>query len=155
MGHTCGEYGHVTKTGAPCGFHVSGLATVCQHHDVDKTRQQRITTAGGKASHRMTKPVRMRAKIRTVEDLQHSYAEVIRQTCAKDTPDLKRLELILKALSGANAVLQTATIKELNDTVLRAEGHGPALVILEGLKAGRMRRLPVSKAKDIQDAEVG
>jgi hypothetical protein len=103
----------------------------------------------------MTKPVRMRAKIRTVEDLQHSYAEVIRQTCAKDTPDLKRLELILKALSGANAVLQTATIKELNDTVLRAEGHGPALVILEGLKAGRMRRLPVSKAKDIQDAEVG
>jgi hypothetical protein len=58
-------------------------------------------------------------------------------------------------LNGANAVLQTAAVKELNETVLRAEGHGPALVILEGLKAGRMRRLPVSKAAAVSEAEVG
>ena len=42
---------------------------------------------------------------------------------------------------------------------MRAEGHGPALVILEGLKKGRTRRLPevlgLKRVDPVQDAEVG
>jgi hypothetical protein len=82
------------------------------------------------------------ASVRTTGELQATYAAVIQEVCTAKKPDFKRMEVILKALSGATAVLQTEAVKELNETVLRAEGHGPALVILEGLKAGRTRRLP-------------
>jgi hypothetical protein len=82
------------------------------------------------------------ASVRTTADLQATYESVIQEVCTAKKPDMKRMDVILKALSGANAVLQTEAVKELNDTVLKAEGHGPALVILEGLKAGRTRRLP-------------
>jgi hypothetical protein len=80
--------------------------------------------------------------VETTREIQQTYAAVIHEVCTAKKPDFKRMDVVLKALSGATAVLQTEAVKELNETVLRAEGHGPALVILEGLKAGRTRRLP-------------
>jgi hypothetical protein len=104
---------------------------------------------------RLPKEIEIASGVRTTAQLQATYESVIHEVCTAKKPDFRRMDVVLKALSGATAVLQTEAVKELNETVLRAEGHGPALFILEGLKAGRTRRLPVSKAAAVSEAEVG
>jgi hypothetical protein len=139
---TCGQYGFLTKAGKPCGQQLHHGARVCIYHDPDTSLAKAMQSRGGSNNAARTLPQRIVASVRTTEDLQATYEMVIEETSTVAKPDFKRLDMILKALSGATAVLQTAAVKELNETVLRAEGHGPALVILEGLKAGRTRRLP-------------
>jgi hypothetical protein len=140
----CGEQGYLTKAGTPCGYRLAGEAKVCPHHSGDPEHVRAFQSRGGKTNgeRRLPKEIAITAAVETVGDLQATYAAVIQEVCTAKKPDFKRMEVILKALSGATAVLQTEAVKELNETVLRAEGHGPALVILEGLKAGRTRRLP-------------
>jgi hypothetical protein len=141
----CGEFGYVTKEGKPCGYRMPDTATSCPHHDPAGTaRAQAFQRRGGETvqQKRLPKEIAVTASVKTVEELQGTYEAVIQEVCTAKKPDLKRMDVILRALSGATAVLQTQAVKELNETVLRAEGHGPALVILEGLKAGRTKRLP-------------
>lgn len=144
MQHTCGQYGFLTKAGTPCGYRIYGEAKSCPHHSDDPSVAKEFQRRGGRthAERRLPEEIGIVASVRTTGELQATYAAVIQEVCTAKKPDFKRMEVILKALSGATAVLQTEAVKELNETVLRAEGHGPALVILEGLKAGRTRRLP-------------
>jgi hypothetical protein len=158
---TCGQYGYLSKvSGKPCGQILHGGDRVCIYHDPDPSRAKAMQSRGGSAASERKLPDRIRASVRTIEDLQAAYEMVIEETATVKKADFKRLDVILKALSGANAVLQTASLKELNETMLRAEGHGPALVILEGLKAGKMKRLPgvverAIRSSPVQEAEVG
>jgi hypothetical protein len=156
----CGKYGHVTKDGRPCGYVVGKGATACPHHSGDPDRVKAFQRRGGETSQekRLPRAIGIVASVQTARGLQETYESVIQEVCTAKKPDLKRMDVILKALSGANAVLQTEAVKELNETVLKAEGHGPALVILEGLKAGRTRRLPgvverSIRSEPVQDAE--
>ena len=160
MPMTCGQYGYLAKSGKPCGQYLHGNDRVCIYHDPDKSRAHAMQSKGGTIANHKQLPDRIRASVKTVEELQLAYGMVIEEVTTAKQADLKRLDIVLKALSGANAVLQTASLKELNETMLRAEGHGPALVILEGLKAGKMKRLPgvverAIRSSPVQEAEVG
>ncbi len=141
---TCGEYGFITKTGKPCGYRLADNVQACPHHSGDPERVKAFQRRGGETTQekRLPSDIAIPGSVTTISDLQDTYTAVIREVCTAKKPDLRRMDTILKALAGANAVLQTEKIDELNDVLKRAEGHGPALVILEGLKSGRTRRLP-------------
>jgi hypothetical protein len=153
----CGDHGFLTKAGKPCGYKISDQETCCPHHDEDKSRAKRFQTKGWAQAqeNRLPRSVMIPGSVTSVEDLQATYTAVIEEVCTVKKADLKRMDVILRALSGANAVLQTKAVSDLNDTVMRAEGHGPALVILEGLKKGRTRRLPgiAERKAKVEDAE--
>jgi len=88
-------------------------------------------------------------------DVKATLAAVAREVTTNKRADLKRMQVIIQVCTAATSVLQTEAVKELNETCLRAEGHGPALVILEGLKAGRTRRLPgvVERKTVVEEAD--
>lgn len=75
-------------------------------------------------------------------DIRHTLAGIAREVASNGKADLKREDVLIRTCTAANSVLQTEAVGQLNETIMRAEGHGPALVILEGLKQGRTRRLP-------------
>lgn len=139
----CGDNGHTSKDGRPCGFQIGDNALSCHHHSEDKSREKEICAEAviSRKYKRLPEDFEI-GELRTVEEIQRGYTQVVKSALTDRHVDLRRLDTIIRALAGANAVLQTQAVKELNETVLRAEGHGPALVILEGLKTSRMRRLP-------------
>lgn len=139
----CGENGHTSKAGRPCGFKIGDNALSCHHHALDKTREREIVSSAKLARKQLRLPESIDVgDLQMIGDLQRGFASVVRIAATDRHADLKRLDVLIRALNGANGVLQTAAVKELNETVLKAEGHGAALVILEGLKAGKTRRLP-------------
>ncbi len=88
-------------------------------------------------------------------DIRHTLAAIARYVATERKADLKRATVMIQTCAAANTVLQTEAVRELNDTMLRAEGHGPALVILEGLKQrGRKRRLPGMEALQMAQVKV-
>jgi hypothetical protein len=141
----CGENGHKSKAGQPCGFKIADTAFSCHHHAVDKTRQREIIDAMRVAQKQLRLPDSIDVgDLKTIEDVQKGFASVVKIAATDRHADLKRLDVIIRALNGSNTSLQTQALNDLNATIMRAEGHGPALVILEGLKTSqlRLRRLP-------------
>jgi phosphomannomutase len=139
----CGINGHTSKAVRPCGFKIGDNALSCHHHSEDKSREKEICAEAvvSRKYKRLPEDFEI-GELRTVEEIQRGYTQVVKSALADRHADLRRLDTIIRALNGAATALQTQTVRELNDTLLRAEGHGPALVILEGLKTSRMRRLP-------------
>ena len=78
----------------------------------------------------------------TTAALRRVYADVITTAVTQKRIDRSRLEIVIKSLNGAGALLQIEAVTQLNETIMRAEGHGPAMIVLEGLKTSRLRRLP-------------
>jgi hypothetical protein len=139
----CGDNGHTSKAGRLCGFKIGDNALSCHHHSEDKSREKEICAEAviSRKYRRLPEDFEI-GELRTVEEIQRGYTQVVKSALTDRRADLRRLDTIIRALAGANAVLQTAEIKSLNETVLKAEGHGAALVILERLKVGKTRRLP-------------
>lgn len=156
----CGEGGFTTKSGTLCGYRLADGVEACPHHGGDPELVKAWQRRGGETTQekRLPSDIAIPGSVTCVSDLQDTYEAVIREVCTAKKPDLRRMDTILRALSGANAVLQTEAVSTLNETIMRAEGHGPALVILEGLKQGRTRSLPgVAKriAKEIKESVNG
>lgn len=153
---TCGDSGNLTKKGTPCGFVVSGDVRYCPHHDPDQTRAQAFRAKGGLITNMKQLPDWIETgDFETTGDIRRTLAGIAREVASNQKADLKRAQVLIATCTAANTVLQTEAVRELNDTVMRAEGHGPALVILEGLKAGRTRRLPglAERKAKVEEAE--
>ena len=153
-GKQCGAFGYKTKAGKPCGYFIAPDATSCPHHTPGGSTAKAFQEQGMFAKKYMRIPDQVAAgTLRTAEEIREVYASIITEATTRKSVDLRRLDTVLKCLSGASTLLQIEALKELNDTVLRAEGHGPALVVLEGLKAGRTRRLPGVKVRPLEPIE--
>ena len=149
---TCGESGYVTKAGTPCGFRV-GKGKACPHHDPDPTRLARIQAKSRIGVEAAAIPQGLKWNtLETVAQIRDGYAQVVSIASSQRRVDLKRLDVIIRALNGATGLVQVEAMKDLNETLLRAEGHGAGLVILEGLKAGAKKRLPGMATREIQQS---
>ena len=139
----CGSSGHKAKDGRPCGYRIAETADSCPHHAPGGSKAKDFQAKGLMASKFKRVPANVDVTgLETADAILGILAQVA-VTAAKDpNPDLKRLDVIIRACNGANAVLQTKAIKELNDTIMRTEGHGPAFLLLERFKTGSSRPLP-------------
>jgi hypothetical protein len=150
----CGDSGFLRKDGLPCGFSVPSGKNCCHHHDTDKSRERAILLAAKLGAQQQKLPDGfMEVEWQTPEDVRLTLSRIARAALNQKGVNLKTLDTAIKAAAAANSAFQVEAIKELNETVLRAEGHGPALIILEGLKAGRTRRLPGVVERPIQTEE--
>jgi hypothetical protein len=139
----CGENGFRRKDGQPCGFSVPLGKNCCHHHDVDKSREQAILQQAKLGLERAKLPEgTLIEEWESVEDVRLTLSKIAKAALCQKGVNLKTLDVAIRAASAANTSFQVSAIKELNDTILRSEGHGPALVILESLKSGKLSRLP-------------
>ena len=150
----CGEGGYLTKAGAPCGFSIPAGESACHHHRADKTREREILEEArlGLRQKKLPDGVLIE-EWETAADVRLTLSRIAKAALTQSGTNLKVLDVAIRACSAANSAFQVEAIKELNETILRAEGHGPALVILEGLKAGRMTRLPGVLERPMQTEE--
>lgn len=148
--------GFKTKSGAPCGFKIADEALCCQHHDVDKTRQRELIDKMRLAKTQLRLPSDIDVgELNSLPEIQAGYRAVVNIAAREKGADLKRLDVITRALNGANTALQTQVLRELNDTILRAEGMGPALILLDGLRKRPTSRLPGRPGVPAEAEQVG
>jgi len=152
----CGDHGHTTKQGTPCGFIIRDSDTSCPHHAEDLSRARAFQSRGGLIANLKQLPDWIdTGEFETTGDIKRTLASIAREVASNEKADLKRATVLIATCNAAATVLNTEAVGILNETIMRAEGHGPALVILEGLKRGRTRRLPgvVERVATVSEAE--
>lgn len=140
--------GASTKAGTSCGYKLADDEQYCPHHDPDKTRQERLVKKAMLGS--MAKDIPDEIEITalsTSKDLQFGFQQVIKAASTKKKVDLKRLDVVIRALNGANAVQQTEEIREQNRILLMLDGHGASVAALQRLKDAPTKALPGRKVK--------
>lgn len=139
----------MTKTGTPCGYRVYDTE-FCPHHDPDKTRQEELLEKAQAGRIVKTIPDEIEIdELSTSKDIQYGFQQVIKAASTKKGVDLKRLDVVIRALNGANAVQQTEEIREQNRILLMLDGHGASLAAIQRLKDAPTRQLPGRKLKQI------
>ena len=139
----CGNHGHLSKDGQPCQFSIPAGATCCHHHDVDQTRAKAILARAVSAAQEMRLPDDLDTNnFETVSDCLKVRAKVVDILKQEKKPDYRRLDMILKATSGASADHATKALEEQNKLLLALDGHGPGLAALQRLKESPIRVLP-------------
>lgn len=139
----CGDHGHKSKNGGPCNFKIADGASACHHHAADQTRAKEILSSAILARKQLRLPESIETgELKTLHDLKRGFAQVIRNAATEKHVDLRRLDVIIKCLNGANAVLQTEATKELSELLLKIDGHGASLLVLQRLKEAPLRHLP-------------
>lgn len=88
-------------------------------------------------------------ELSTSKDIQFGFQQVIKAASTKKKVDLKRLDVVIRALNGANAVQQTEEIREQNRILMMLDGHGASLAAIQRLKDAPTRQLPGRKLKQI------
>ena len=152
----CGLHGHKTKDGSPCRYRISDTAKICPHHNPIGSTAGDFQKKGAlvRAMNQLPQQIQL-GKLDTADSIRSVYSDLLAATLTQKHLERSRVEVAVKILSGAASLLQTEAVKELNEMILRSEGHGPALVILEGLKAGKMTRLPGVPARTTKTEEAG
>lgn len=146
MSKLCGEMGHKTKTGQPCGYRIAENAEACPHHSPNPWARE-FQKKGLQLCRTKRLPEGIDVEnLETVDDLLALYARVARSADKQKDVDHKRLDIIIRALNGANQVLQTKAMKELYEVALQLQGHGQSLLVLAQLKNGPSRPLPGVRA---------
>jgi len=146
----CGAYGYKTKTGEPCGFWLGKGQTSCPHHDPDpaKKRQGKLLEKMRAGALMQTIPDEIEiTELSTSKDIQFGFQQVIKAASTQKSIDLKRLEVVIKALNGANAVQQTEEIREQNRILMMLDGHGASIAALQRLRDAPVKALPGRKKK--------
>src|SRR5262245_471081 len=139
----CGSHGHKSKDGQPCQFNLPEGVTACHHHDTDQTRAKAILARATAAVQEMRLPDDLETNnFETVNDCLKVRAKVVDILKTEKKPDYRRLELILKATSGASSDHATKAMEEQNKLLLALDGHGPGLAALQRLKDSPIRVLP-------------
>lgn len=142
----CGFYGHLTKAGKPCRFRILAGMESCQHHDTNGTRREKIQKKAEAAALLREMPDKIRiTDLSTSADIQLGFQQVIKAASSQKSVDTRRLDVVIKALNGANAVQQTEAIREQNRILLMLDGHGASLAALQRLKDAPVRPLPKRK----------
>jgi len=151
---TCFEAGgHRTKSGEPCGYFVAPEATSCPHHAADKTRQTEILVKAQRQRKEAAIPNIDTGEFKTTDDCLRVRAKVVEILCKEKTVDFRRLDMILKAATGASADHATKAMEKQNEILLALNGHGAGLAMLQRLKEAPLRVLP-GKRKVLDFAEV-
>lgn len=86
-------------------------------------------------------------ELSTSKDIQFGFQQVIKAASTKKKVDLKRLDVVIRALNGANAVQQTEEIREQNRILLMLDGHGASVAALQRLREAPTKALPGRKVK--------
>ena len=148
----CGDNGHKAKSGAPCGYRISSEATSCPHHAPGGSKAKDFQAKGVLASQYKRLPEQIRAgDLKTTDDLRNVYAQIIATATNDRGVDLKRFDVVLKALGGAGNLLQVDAINQLSDQLARSEGHTNALIILERMRTTTLRPVPPPKRMAVQE----
>lgn len=149
----CGDHGFKTKDGTPCGYRIPETATSCPHHDPNgPSRARSFQSKGTLAAQYRRIPEQIQAgDLRTVEALRDIYGQVIETATKQKGVDLKVLDTVLKALSGASNLLQVDAVNTLADALARTEGHGQGLLVLERLKQTKLR--PVAPPRRLPEPD--
>src|SRR5262245_7066624 len=148
----CGSMGFKGKSGNPCGYRISDQAEFCPHHDPAGSKAKDFQAKGVLASQYKRLPEQIQAgDLRTTDDLRAVYAQVIATATTDRVVDLKRLDVVLKALSGAGALLQVDAIRELSNELARSDGHGNGVLLLERVRKTQLRPLPPPKRIQVAD----
>lgn len=148
----CGEIsGCRTKSGELCKFILPEGEDFCQHHNPDQSRRRKTIEKATNAQ--------QNAKIHNIEtngfksldDCLAVRAEVVR-ICSKDKAvDFRRLDMILKATTGASADHATKATEKQNELLLALGGHGAGIAMLQRLREAPLRVLPGRrKALDVE-----
>ena len=138
----CGELGHRTQSGTLCGYPIVAGQVGCPHHD-GSGRAKAFQTKGSIVRQLNRLPQNIQAgTLATVEQIRQVYVDLLNAAMTQKNLERSRLDIAVKILGGASTLLQVEALKDLSETIMRAEGHGPALFVLEGLKTSRLRRLP-------------
>ena len=139
----CGSNGYLRLDGQPCGFSIPTGEQACHHHRSDRTREREILEEArlGLRQKKLPDGVLIE-EWATAADVRLTLSRIAKAALTQSGTNLKVLDVAIRACSAATSAFQVEAMRELNETILRAEGHGPALIVLEGLKAGKMKRLP-------------
>jgi hypothetical protein len=151
----CGDKGFTTKSGKPCGYRLGENDACCPHHSEDKSFAKSFQMKGVYNREDMRLPGAIETNgFESTDDIRRTLAHVAKEMATNKRADMKRLLGIVSVCGVANSVIQNENIAALNETIMRAEGHGPALVILQGLKTGqlRLRRLPGVAERPVKEA---
>lgn len=140
----------VTKAGTPCRYILGENEELCPHHDPDQSRKERLLkrAAVGKEAREIPDEIEI-TELSTSKDIQFGFQQVIKAASTKKKVDLKRLDVVIRALNGANAVQQTEEIREQNRILMMLDGHGASLAAIQRLKDAPTRQLPGRKLKQI------
>lgn len=141
----CGEFGHLGKKGTPCQYVIYRPATACMHHTEDKTRQTEVLERARRASKEASVPDIDTHNFATIADCLRVRAQVVKELTTKSRPDVKKLDLILKATSGASADHGVAAQQRTNEILLMLDGHGAGVAALQRLRESSVRVLPGRK----------
>jgi hypothetical protein len=143
----CGENGHKSRDGQPCRFRIPHGATSCHHHDPDPSRAKAINFNAVQAQRQLRIPDSIDTnEFATVDDCLRVRAQVVTILKTEKRPDFKRLDMILKATSGASADHATKAQERQNEILLQLDGHGAGLAALQRLKESPLRVLPGKRA---------
>lgn len=151
---TCFEAGgHLKKDGQPCRYFVAPEATSCPHHAEDKTRQSEILAKAQRQRKEAAIPNVDTNGFKTVDDCLRVRGEVVNIVCRDKVVDFRRLDMILKACTGASADHATKAVERQNEILLSLSGHGAGVAMLQRLREAPLRVLP-GKRKVLDLAEV-
>ena len=149
----CGSLGFKSKTGEPCGYRISDHAESCPHHQLGGSQAREFQLRGAMASKFNRLPSRIAAgALDSTEAIRQLYRDVITTAVEQKRIDRSRLEIVLKALSGASALLQVDATRELTDILLQLDGQGKALLVLNSLKQARRHPLPPPAGQEVHHA---
>jgi hypothetical protein len=147
----CGAEGHKAKNGEPCGYRIGDKAESCPHHAPGGSTAKAFQAKGVLHNQFKRLPEQIKAgDLRTTEDIRAVYAQIIAVATTDRAVDLKRLEIVLKALGGAGTLLQVDAMNNLSDQLARSEGHTNGLIILERMRTTTLRPVPPPKRMAVQ-----
>ncbi len=139
----CGENGHKAKDGHPCGFKIADTAFSCHHHATDKTRQREIVDAMRLAQKQLRIPDSIKANgFQTTDDCLRVYSQIVDILTTEKHPDIKRLNVAIRATNGAMNAHGVKAAEEQNKILLLLDGHGAGLAAMQRLKESPLRVLP-------------
>jgi hypothetical protein len=140
---TCFEAGgHRTKTGKECRYFVAADQTSCPHHSIDKSRQMEILAKAQRQRKEAAIPNVETGNFKTTDDCLRVRAKVVEILCKDKVVDFRRLDMILKAATGASGDHATRATEEQNRLLLMLDGHGAGIAVMQRLRDSPVRVLP-------------
>ncbi len=143
----CGELGHLTIHGQPCGQDISAESKGCVWHTSDAARRKVIAGTGSlKFQSKLKLPADYPVPEFTDLDSIVTFAHQMTKAVLSTTVDPRRISEARQCAGLALSAFAAQDQKRLVDSILKLQ-HGEAAVLLlqrmqEGLTEGRRKPLP-------------
>lgn len=143
----CGDRGHLTAAGQPCGQTIGEKAAGCLWHTLSAEGRKAMALKGGIAS-RMKRALSSTYEVPELETPEAiiAFARELARLALTEDVDTRR---VAEASGAAGLALSAFTARsqaQLVEALIRLEGGGAALVLLQrlqnGLADGPRRPLP-------------